>query len=135
MSRLRPPGGAVLEIGIMAPIFISPFIGAIGWITLAQPHSGMLNALLRSAGLPELNIISYWGAVSIMALFFVPYAYSLLRHSMDRLNPELEEAAAICGATQLQTMLGVVLPLLWPRSEEHTSELQSLMSISYAGFC
>src|SRR3546814_18613185 len=53
-------------------------------------------------------------AVSIMALFFVPYAYSLLRHSMDRLNPELEEAAAICGATQLQTMLGVVLPLLWP---------------------
>src|SRR3546814_5500361 len=25
--------------------------------------------------------------------------------------------------------------LLWPRSEEHTSELQSLMRISYAVFC
>src|SRR3546814_9028710 len=29
-----------------------------------------------------------------------------------------------------------VLPLIWPtRSEEHTSELQSLMRISYAVFC
>src|SRR3546814_3285328 len=25
--------------------------------------------------------------------------------------------------------------LMWPRSEEHTSELQSLMRISYAVFC
>src|SRR3546814_9538433 len=30
---------------------------------------------------------------------------------------------------------GVDLPLNFPRSEEHTSELQSLMRISYAVFC
>ncbi|TWG92122.1 iron(III) transport system permease protein [Mesorhizobium sp. J18] len=114
MSRMRLPGGQLLEIGIMAPIFISPFIGAVGWITLGQPNAGMLNAVLRSIGLPEINIISYGGAVFIMALFFVPYAYSLLRHSMDRLNPELEEAAAISGAGPLATLRHIVFPLLWP---------------------
>ncbi|MCO5089597.1 iron ABC transporter permease [Bosea sp. (in: a-proteobacteria)] len=114
MSRLRPPGGFVLEIGIMAPIFISPFIGAVGWLTLGQSQTGMLNVALRALGLPGFDIISYWGAVFIMALFFVPYAYSLVRHSLDRLNPELEEAAAICGAGPIRTALGVVLPLLWP---------------------
>src|SRR3546814_2591811 len=39
---------------------------------------------------------------------------------------------------QLHGVLGVVLPLPLdgaPRSEEHTSELQSLMRISYAVFC
>ena len=114
MSRLRPPGESILEEGIMAPIFISPFIGAIGWITLGQPRVGMLNAVLKLVGLPEINIISYGGTVFIMCLFFVPFAYVLLRHSLDRLNPELEEAAAICGASQFGSLSGVVLPLLWP---------------------
>ena len=114
MSRLRPPGSGLLEILIMAPIFISPFIGAIGWITLAQPNSGIINAVLHNWGLPEINVVSYSGVVFIMALFFVPYAYALLKNSIDRLNPELEEAAAICGANQIRTLLAVVLPLLWP---------------------
>src|SRR3546814_7078532 len=41
--------------------------------------------------------------------------------------------SVISGAfsvTQQAVQLG-----FWPRSEEHTSELQSLMSISYAVFC
>jgi len=114
MSRLKPYGGLVLEVGIMAPIFISPFIGAVGWLTLGQPNTGIINVLLASWGLPTVNIISYGGTVFIMVLFLLPYTYTLLRHTLDRLNPELEEAAAICGATQMSTMLGVVFPLIWP---------------------
>src|SRR3546814_9307465 len=53
--------------------------------------------------------------------------------------------SAVCGliASELIAVFGwraafipgVVLPPLVIRSEEHTSELQSLMRISYAGFC
>lgn len=114
MARLRPPGGLLLEIGIMAPIFISPFIGAVGWLTLGQPNTGIINVLLMRTQLPTVNIISYGGTVFIMVLFFLPYTYTLLRHTLDRLNPELEEAAAICGATRGSTVLGVILPLIWP---------------------
>lgn len=114
MSRLRLPGAGVIEIGLMLPIFISPFIGAIGWITLAQPNTGMLNVLFRSLHLPQVNVISFGGTVFIMALFYVPYTYTLVRHPMERLNPELEEAAAISGANHFRVLHAIVLPLLWP---------------------
>src|SRR3546814_10292307 len=40
------------------------------------------------------------------------------------------------AAQPIPIAVGVVQPLLgWARSEEHTSELQSLMRISYAVFC
>src|SRR3546814_1167745 len=45
-----------------------------------------------------------------------------------------ELAAATPVSKRLQTMPGVG-PLVAMRSEEHTSELQSLMRISYAVFC
>jgi len=114
MSRIDLPRKEIMEIGIMAPIFISPFIGAIGWITLCQPSSGMLNVLLASLGLPEFNAFSYGGTVAIMALYFAPYAYAMLRHSIDRLNPEMEEASATSGANKFRTLISVTVPLLWP---------------------
>src|SRR3546814_2655074 len=40
------------------------------------------------------------------------------------------------GATAMMVaVLGVIVPFIASRSEEHTSELQSLMRISYAVFC
>src|SRR3546814_6636097 len=39
------------------------------------------------------------------------------------------------GFAAIPTTFDPVLPALDPRSEEHTSELQSLMRISYAVFC
>ena len=76
MARLRPPAGLLLEIGIMAPIFISPFIGAVGWLTLGQPNTGIINVLLARAHLPTVNVISYGGTIFIMVLVFLPYTYT-----------------------------------------------------------
>src|SRR3546814_7661519 len=48
-------------------------------------------------------------------------------------------ARIIDGHTRLGVAAGDVAAIVWPllcgRSEEHTSELQSLMRISYAVFC
>src|SRR3546814_4230527 len=43
--------------------------------------------------------------------------------------------AAAAGINRSRCPYTVVKPLGWFRSEEHTSELQSLMRISYAVFC
>src|SRR3546814_2145780 len=71
------------------------------------------------------------------ALTFIK-GYSLeLREVLERLTPEASEASVneACAQTSLMVsrytdILGFIL-----RSEEHTSELQSLMRISYAVFC
>src|SRR3546814_7113307 len=51
---------------------------------------------------------------------------------------ELAEATGLSHAAagaQLKRLLPRIVPLYQKRSEEHTSELQSLMRISYAVFC
>src|SRR3546814_6608036 len=43
--------------------------------------------------------------------------------------------AAVTGLTMRSSRNRIATPTTWQRSEEHTSELQSLMRISYAVFC
>src|SRR3546814_4350282 len=62
------------------------------------------------------------------------------RHAVERLFDDVDLAAPVAGEQlqALQRMIGADgdCPLLAARrSEEHTSELQSLMRISYAVFC
>src|SRR3546814_7460642 len=54
---------------------------------------------------------------------------SLRRAGVD-LEARVAELHDVAGAGLLEALAGQV-----PRSEEHTSELQSLMRISYAVFC
>src|SRR3546814_3910869 len=72
-------------------------------------------------------------AVSTFIMFFLMYqlVYSS-EHLMFSLNRLI--AAFIMGSVMTMVMLGFMWSM-YKRSEEHTSELQSLMRISYAVFC
>src|SRR3546814_6535142 len=58
----------------------------------------------------------------------------VLRLLLDHLQPEIERLAAIFQQKHLAA-IGNQNGRATGRSEEHTSELQSLMRISYAVFC
>src|SRR3546814_3743176 len=88
-----------------------------------------------------------------------PLLVRAIRLSIESIDRRLESAAGTLGAAPVMVFLTVTLPLMLPgilagmvlsfarafgefgatitfvRSEEHTSELQSLMRISYAVFC
>src|SRR3546814_9521075 len=49
--------------------------------------------------------------------------------------PEANKPAAFAGCTRFGNSPALITPNQTLRSEEHTSELQSLMRISYAVFC
>src|SRR3546814_9774258 len=70
------------------------------------------------------------------------YRRLLCRHRLPLLpvgwRSGARHARATCSASSGHIAAGNVQPVLhhaWHRSEEHTSELQSLMRISYAVFC
>src|SRR3546814_7349706 len=64
-----------------------------------------------------------------------PYT-TLFRSTYDRLELNVSEAVVIdAEGTHEASLPGNKLELAGERSEEHTSELQSLMRISYAVFC
>src|SRR3546814_7463839 len=60
----------------------------------------------------------------VLGIMILPYVVSVSEDAMRAVPGSLREGAYALGMSRLQT-----------RSEEHTSELQSLMRISYAVFC
>jgi multiple sugar transport system permease protein len=87
-----------------------------------------LLTLLFSTGLPitaimipvyamftQLNLIdSMWWTTVFMGSTALPFAIWLMRNFMDAVPIELEEVAWTDGATSMQTLRRIVLPLMWP---------------------
>src|SRR3546814_3503727 len=72
-----------------------------------------------------------------LALMTMPVIVIAARNAIKAVPPSIRDAALGVGASPVQVVFHHVLPLALPgiRSEEHTSELQSLMRISYAVLC
>src|SRR3546814_9847936 len=67
----------------------------------------------------------------VLAIMVIPFISSGMREVFLTVPTRLKESAYALGSTKWEVSWDIVLP----RSEEHTSELQSLMRISYAVFC
>src|SRR3546814_10551673 len=83
----------------------------------------------RIAGFGKAAIVGGAGELEHGALWHVPGGYAM--------RERLGDAKAIVPSTKKVGGPGarVDVPITHIRSEEHTSELQSLMRISYAVFC
>lgn len=92
------------------PYAIPPFVGAIGWIILANPTSGVLNQWL---GL-KLNIYSLAGLVFVETSFLFTFVLLTALTVLDRMDSSLEEAARLSGASGLRVFKDIGLPLLKP---------------------
>lgn len=57
---------------------------------------------------------SLWGLIALNTVFNLPFATILMKFYFDSLPGELREAAAIDGASESRTFLGVMLPLAGP---------------------
>src|SRR3546814_5390090 len=73
----------------------------------------------------------------ILSIMVIPFIAAVMRDVFELVPPLLKESAYGLGSTTWEVVWKVVLPYTKSgvRSEEHTSELQSLMRISYAVFC
>lgn len=101
---------------LIVPYLIPPFIGAIAWVYLLGPV-GYLNKLwisLSGATVPLLKIYSKWGIIFVMAFYSYPIAYMMTLGPLRQMNPSLEEAARISGASIMRTLRDIVLPLMIP---------------------
>ncbi len=119
LSR-RFRGRTVLRLVFFAPYVIAEVITGVVWSLLLQP-SGLADGLLHTTGLGSLY--QPWLAepsTVMLAMFFViswkyfGFHMILLLAGLQGIPHELEEAAAIDGATRRQAIRYVTLPLLGP---------------------
>ena len=57
---------------------------------------------------------SYWALILVYPTFLIPFAAWLLMGYFRTISRDLEDAALVDGATRLQAMLGIVMPLAMP---------------------
>jgi iron(III) transport system permease protein len=116
VSRTDLPGRQWFEILNLVPFFLSPYVGAVAWIYLAAPNSGMLQNWLGALGisLDFIRIYSIGGVIWVLALFYTPYVYLFVIAPMRQMDAALEDAARVHGASFWYTLRHVTVPLLMP---------------------
>ncbi len=96
---------------------VPPYLGAMAWLRLLNPKVGNLNVFLRDLlGLAEspFNIYTVGGLVWVLTTFYYPYAFITISRAMEKMDPSLEEASKISGASPLKTLFTVTLPMMTP---------------------
>ena len=117
VARTDLPGRTWFESLNLVPFFLSPYVGAISWIYLLAPHSGLLQWLARSyfdVSLDAVNIYSLPGVVWVLTLFYTPYVYLFVIGPLRQMDAAFEDAARVHGASFGYTMRHITLPLVMP---------------------
>ena len=99
----------------LIPLFVPPLVAAVAWAILASPKSGLLNTFLASMGIDwKFNVYSMPGLIVIFGIYYAPYVYMFTASALRNMDPALEEAAAISGASATRTLMTVTFPLIAP---------------------
>lgn len=115
-SRTNMPFRNHMHFYTILPIFLSPFMGAVAWNLLANPSAGLITKLFMKyfPFLPPLNINSLFGISFVMGLYYTPYIYLFVSGALKSMDPSLEEAARVSGASLWTTTVKISLPLILP---------------------
>jgi len=111
LVRYRIPGRGLLDAVIDLPFALPTAVAGIALSTLYAPN-GWIGSLLVPYGIR----IAYtpWGVLVAMIFIGLPFTVRTLQPVLSELGMEIEEAAATLGATRVQTIGRVVLPMLTP---------------------
>lgn len=117
IGRTDLPGRKKFRTILVASYMIPPYVGAIAWTQLLNPDVGYLNALLKtifSLSKAPFNIYTEGGLIWVLTLFYPPFAFITISRAMEKMDPTLEEASRVSGASPLRVLWDVTLPLMAP---------------------
>ena len=117
IGRTDLPGKNFFRTLFVATYMIPPYVGAIAWTQLLNPRVGYVNTFLMESlhlTAAPFNIYSMSGMVWCLTLFYAPFAFIAISRAMEKMDPTLEEASRVAGASPLRTLWNVTIPLMYP---------------------
>lgn len=111
LVRYRFVGRRVLDAVVDLPLALPTAVAGIALVTMYS-ETGWLGSIAARAGVP----LAFTPAAIVIALVFVglPFVVRSVEPVLEKLDPEVEEAAATLGASRATTFWRVVLPALRP---------------------
>ncbi len=102
---------------LMLPMMVSPALMGVMYRLILNEFTGIVPAYLYMIGIP-INLLGrnwiYETVIAIEVLQWTPFAFLILLTARQSVAAELEEAAAVDGATGARFGALIVLPLIRP---------------------
>jgi iron(III) transport system permease protein len=113
--RTAVPFKALFFAASIVPLIVPGILYTVSWIFLASPQIGILNSIFAPLfGEAPFNIFSIGGMIWVEGLHSSPIVFLLMVAAFRSMDPSLEESAMMSGASRLQTLRRVTLPLVRP---------------------
>jgi len=111
LVRYEFPGKKLVDAMIDLPFALPTAVAGIS-LTAIYSKNGWLGAPLEAMGFK----IAYAAPGIVIALVFIgfPFVVRTVQPILENLESDMEEAAAMLGATRIQTLIRIVLPTLFP---------------------
>jgi len=113
--RTNTPWRRFIAAASLIPLFVPPLVAGVAWSILGSPKSGLINTLLRWAGLDwRIDLYSMAGLILVFGMYYAPYVYMFTASALRNMDPSLEEAAEIAGVGPVRTLFTITFPLIAP---------------------
>lgn len=102
---------------ILGPLLISVVARTLGWALLFGGSNGLVNKLLSAAGLisaPIPFMFTETGMIVALAHVMMPFMVLSVWASLQRIDPQIENAAVSLGAGPLTVARRILLPQIAP---------------------
>ncbi|USX28498.1 iron ABC transporter permease [Oxalobacteraceae bacterium OTU3CINTB1] len=114
MIRTDLPAKGFIAPLLLVPIFVSPMVMGFGYVVSMGPVGFYSLWAKDILGMVPWNIYSFTSIVVIAGLTHVPHVYLYASSALKSLGSDVEEAARVAGASPLQVMFNVSLPMITP---------------------
>jgi iron(III) transport system permease protein len=114
MIRTDLPGRGWIAPLLLVPIFVSPMVMGFGYVVAMGPVGFYSTWAKQILGFVPWNVYSFTSIVVIAGLTHVPHVYLYASSALKSLGSDVEEAARVSGASPLQVMFNVSLPMIMP---------------------
>jgi iron(III) transport system permease protein len=113
--RTNTPFRGLIAAASVLPLFAPPLVAGVAWSILGSPKTGLINTVFKWVGLDwRVDFYTLSGLIFVFGIYYAPYVYMFTSSALRNMDPSLEEAAEISGASAFSTMFSVTFPLIMP---------------------
>lgn len=116
LMRMRAPWRGIFLLVALGPLLISVVSRSLGWALLLGGN-GLINQALRALGIierPLQMMYTEFGVVVALTHVLMPFMIIAVMTTLQRLNPQVENASYSLGAGPVTTFRRVILPQMLP---------------------
>jgi iron(III) transport system permease protein len=113
--RTNTPCKRFIAAASMLPLFAPPLVAGVAWVILGSPKTGLINTFVKWMGFDwRIDLYTLSGLVFVFGIYYAPYVYMFTASALRNMDPSLEEASEVAGASAFATLFSVTFPLIMP---------------------